>query len=141
MPAIVPTKVSTAVQTQPPQQEINADVQGAMPQSPRCRRTVTNRRFLMLRSDSVSDWSRLMLDASRLWVDASTVVALRSWRLMGGGASAQREFRRMVGEKVEAGFELAGALASGRATSPKGAARKALAVTGKRVRANRRRLG
>ena len=94
----------------------------------------------MTRSNS-TDWSRLMFDASRLWADAGMVVALRSWRMMAGGPAANREFERMVGEKVEAGSELAGALAGGRVTTPKAAARKALTIYGKRVRGNRRRLG
>lgn len=88
---------------------------------------------------SPADWSRLMVDASRLWADAGLVVALRSWRIMAGGPVAQREFRRMLSEKAAAGFELAGALAGG-ATSPEAVTRKALGVYGKRVRGNRRRL-
>jgi hypothetical protein len=88
-----------------------------------------------------ADWSRLMFDASRLWADAGAVVALRSWRMMAGGPAAQREVERMLSEKVEAGFELAGALAGGRVKSPEGAARKAMSVYGKRVRENRKRLG
>ena len=95
----------------------------------------------MTRSHSPADWSRLMLDASWLWADAAMVAALRSWRLMAGGPAAGRELERMCIEKVEAGFELAGALAGGRARSPEAAARKALGVYGKRVRANRKRLG
>ena len=95
----------------------------------------------MPRPNPTADWSRLMLDASRLWTDAATVVALRSWRMMGGGPAAQRELERMLGEKVEAGAELAGALAGGRVRSPEAAARKALTIYGKRVRGNRRRLG
>jgi hypothetical protein len=95
----------------------------------------------MTRSNSTADWSRLMFDASRLWADAGMVVMLRSWRLMAGGPGAKRELERMVGEKVEAGSELAGALAGGRVRTPQAAARKALTVYGKRVRGNRRRLG
>ena len=95
----------------------------------------------MTRSNRADDWSRLMFDASRLWADAGTVMALRSWRLMAGGALAQRELERMFSEKVEAGAELAGALAGGRVKSPEAAARKAITVYGKRVRGNRRRLG
>lgn len=95
----------------------------------------------MPRSHSTADWSRLMFDASRLWADAGMVIALRSWRMMAGGPAAKREVRRMVSEKVEAGTELAGALAGGRVRSPEAAARKALKVYGKRVRGNRRRLG
>jgi hypothetical protein len=95
----------------------------------------------MPRPNPAADWSRLMFDASRLWAEAGTVLALRSWRLMAGGPAAQRELERMVGEKVEAGSELAGALAGGRVRSPQAAARKALTIYGKHVRGNRRRLG
>ena len=94
----------------------------------------------MSRSNSTADRSRLMFDASRLWADAGVVVALRSWRVMAGGPAADREFERMVGEKVEAAAELARALAWGRMTSPQAAAREALTIYGKRVRGNRRRL-
>ena len=95
----------------------------------------------MTRPNSSANWSRLMFDASRLWADAGMVVALRSWRMMAGGPAAARELERMLSEKVEAGFELAGMLAGGRVKSPEGAARKALGVYGKRVRGNRKRLG
>ena len=91
---------------------------------------------------AAADWSRLMVDAPWLWADAARVAALRSWRMLAGGPeAAEREARRMVSEKVEAGFELAGAFAGGRVASPEAAARKALGVYGKRVRANRKRLG
>jgi hypothetical protein len=69
------------------------------------------------------------------------VVALRSWRMMHGGPATAREFGRMVSEKMEAGFELAGALATGRLASPEAATREILGVFGKHVRSNRRRLG
>lgn len=46
----------------------------------------------------------------------------------------------MLSEKVEAGFELAGALAGGRANSPEAATRQALGTYGKRVRGNRKRM-
>ena len=94
----------------------------------------------MPRTKPTADWTGLMFDASRLWADSGMVVALRSWRMMLGGPVAAREFERMMSEKVEAGFELAGALASGRVRSPEAAAREALGVYGKRVRGNRRRL-
>jgi hypothetical protein len=95
----------------------------------------------MPRSNPSADWSRLMFGASRLWADAGMVVTLRSWRMMAGGPAAQREVERMLSEKVEAGFELAGALAGGRVKSPQAAARKAMSVYGRRVRGNRKRLG
>ncbi len=95
----------------------------------------------MTRPNPTADWSRLMVDTSRLWADAGLVVALRSWRMMiGGPAVAQREIDKMLSEKVEAGFELAGALAGGRVNSPEAAARKTLGIYGKRVRGNRKRL-
>ena len=87
------------------------------------------------------DWSRLMVDASLMWADSATVMMLRSWRLMAGGPAAQRELERAWSEKVEAGFELAGALAGGQVRTPETAARKAVTVYGRRVRANRKRLG
>ena len=94
----------------------------------------------MARSNT-ADWSRLMFDASRLWADAGTVIALRSWRMMAGGPAASREAERMLSEKIDAGTELAGALMTGRLHSPEAAARKAMSVYGRKVRANRRRLG
>jgi hypothetical protein len=95
----------------------------------------------MARPNPAADWSRLMFDASRLWADASMVIALRSWKMMAGGPAAARELERAVGEKVEAGAELAGALSGGRIRSPQAATRKAMSVYGRKVRANRKRLG
>lgn len=95
----------------------------------------------MPRTRQTADWSRLMVDASRLWADAGTVVALRSWRMMAGGPTAQRELESCISEKVEAGWELAGALAGGGLKSPEAAARKALTIYGRHVRGNRKRLG
>ena len=95
----------------------------------------------MTRSDNTAAWARLMVDASWLWADAAMVATLRSWRMMAGGRPASREAERMLSEKVEAGFELAGALAGGSVRTPEAAARKALTVYGKRVRGNRKRLG
>jgi hypothetical protein len=88
-----------------------------------------------------AQWHRLWLDSAHLWADASTVLMLRSWRMMAGGAPARREAERMISEKVEAGAELAGVLAGGGAKSPQAAVRKAVSVYGKRVRSNRKRLG
>lgn len=95
----------------------------------------------MLRPKPTADLANLMVDASRLWADVGMVVALRSWRMMHGGPAAAREFERMVSEKMEAGFELTGALATGRLASPEAATREILGVFGKHVRSNRRRLG
>ena len=95
----------------------------------------------MPRPPTTAAWSRIMADTTRLWVDSHTVMTMRMWRMMGGGAAASREAERMVGEKIEAGFELAGAMAAGKLTTPEAAARKSLSVASKRVRANRKRLG
>ena len=70
---------------------------------------------------TAATWSRLWLDASFLMADAAMVMTMRGWRMMAGGRPAVREAERMVGEKVEAGFELAGAVASGRVRTPEGA--------------------
>lgn len=86
-------------------------------------------------------WTRLWVDSAFLMADTAAVMAMRSMRMMGGGRAATAETRRMIEEKVEAGFELAGAMAAGMITSPESAARKTLDVLGKRVRANRERLG
>lgn len=90
-------------------------------------------------------WPRLMGDAALLSAEAGAVMMLRSWRLMAGGAAAGAEAERMVGEKLAAGFELAGALAAAAATgrlhTPEAATRKALTIYRRHVRANRRRLG
>ena len=94
----------------------------------------------MPRRKPTDDWANLMLDASRLWAEAGMVVALRSWRMIHGGAAASREFERMLSEKGEAGFELAGALATGRLASTEAATREVLGIFGKRVRGNFRRL-
>lgn len=94
----------------------------------------------MTRSKAASEWSAIIFDASKLWADAGMVVALRSWRVMAGGPAADLEMKRMVSEKTEAGLELAEALAGGGVTSTEAAARKALTIYGKRVRANRKRL-
>ena len=94
----------------------------------------------MPRSNATTDWSRLMIDTWRMSADAGMVITLRSWRMMAGGPAAARELEQSVSEKVEAGIELAGALAGGRLKTPEAAARKALGVYGKRVRGNRKRL-
>lgn len=95
----------------------------------------------MTRTKPAADWTRLMVDASLLCADAGMVMALRSWRMMGGGAAAGRELERMFSEKAEAGIELVGELAGGRVRSPEAAARAAIGIYGKRVRGNRKRLG
>lgn len=88
-----------------------------------------------------AQWTRLWVDTSFLMADAAAVMAMRTLRMMSGGRTATREAERMLGEKAEAGFELAGAMAAGKMKTPQAAARKTVSVLGKRVRANRKRLG
>ena len=89
---------------------------------------------------AAQSWPRLMADSSLLMADAGTVMMLRAWRMMAGGTAAAREAERMLSEKVEAGFELAGAFAAGKVATPEAAARKAISVYSRRVKANRERL-
>lgn len=85
----------------------------------------------------------ILFDAARLWTDASTVIWLRTMRIMQGGALAQKESRLMVDEKLAANallpFALWPAMLAG--AEPEKLAKASLGHYGKRVRANRRRLG
>ncbi len=92
-------------------------------------------------NEAAARLTKLWIDTSFIMADAAMVIALRSMKMLAGGPAATREAERMVGEKVEAGFEFAGAIASGRVRSPEAAARKALSVSKRRIRANRKRLG
>jgi hypothetical protein len=85
---------------------------------------------------------QLGFDAWRLWADASSVVMLRSAKIMQGGPGAEREASRMVSEKVEAGAMLGSVmwpLMLGGA-SPERLAKAAIGHYQKPVGANRRRL-
>lgn len=86
-------------------------------------------------------WSRLWFDGASLMADSAAVIGLRTLAIMKGGPAAARECEQMVSEKAAASLELAATLASGRVLTSPGAARAALRIAGKRVRANRRRLG
>jgi hypothetical protein len=89
-----------------------------------------------------SPWLRLGIEAWRLGLEASSVVALRSVKLAtASGSVAQAEARRMVDEKIEAALALQAQALSGRlGITPRGAAAKTLAHYRRRVRANKRRL-
>jgi hypothetical protein len=51
-------------------------------------------------------WFRAGFDAWSLGVEASSVIALRTLKILAGGAAAKREAHRMVSEKIEAGLAL-----------------------------------
>ncbi|URD60273.1 hypothetical protein M8312_10825 [Sphingomonas sp. KRR8] len=86
-------------------------------------------------------WTGLWFDSVLLMADAAAVIGLRTLTVMQGGPKAAKEAERMVAEKMAAGAELAGTLASGKVRTPQGTARAAVRIAGKRVRANRKRLG
>lgn len=85
--------------------------------------------------------SSLAFDWWRLWYESSQVIALRSIRMMQGGAVAQREAVRMVSEKWETATLLGMSAASGQAgNTPEAAMRGAMQRYQTKVSANRRRL-
>lgn len=83
----------------------------------------------------------LMFRAWLLGFDALTVVWLRSVRIGAGGAVAEREAQRMVGEKVSAAAEAQWRLASGAfGLAPLSILSGLMQFYAPRVRSNRRRL-
>lgn len=83
----------------------------------------------------------LACDWWRLWYESSQVIALRSMRMIGGGAIAQREAVRMVSEKWETAALLGMSAAAGQAgNTPEAAMRGAMQRYKAKVSANRRRL-
>jgi hypothetical protein len=86
-------------------------------------------------------WLQFGLTAWSLGVEASSVIALRTLKIAGGGVAAEVEARRMVSEKIETGLDLqALALTGGLGVTPQGAATKILTHYRRKVRANKRRL-
>jgi hypothetical protein len=94
----------------------------------------------MPRRNAPPTWADMMMQGWIMAADASMVIALRSMRMMAGGAAANAEARRMLTEKLDASLELGQALATGRHQTPESATKTALGVYGKRVRSNRKRL-
>ena len=86
-------------------------------------------------------WLQFGLTAWSLGVEASSVIALRTLKIAGGGVAAEVEARRMVSEKIETGLDLqALALTGGLGVTLQGAATKILTHYRRKVRANRRWL-
>ena len=91
--------------------------------------------------DPAGDWMRIAEQGWQLSMDMALVMTLRGFRMMGGGALAKREGRRMVSEKVAAGATLWPAIwGDGMDWTPAGAATRALKHYRAPVSANRRRL-
>jgi hypothetical protein len=86
-------------------------------------------------------WFGIGMSAWSLGLEASSVIGLRTLKLATGGAAGEAEARRMVSEKIDAGFALqALALTGGLGSTPQTAAAKTLTHYRRKVRANRRRL-
>lgn len=89
-----------------------------------------------------ADWVSLGFDTWLLGLEAAQVVWLRGWRLAAGDARAEREARLMIDEKIAAYSAFCWSAATGGAgSSPEAVARSAVRHYGRKVRANRRRLG
>ena len=94
-----------------------------------------------MKPSPTKSWPELAFDSWLLMGEASTVMWLRSMRLMMGGPLATREAQRMVSEKLTASLTLMPALmAGGMAQSAEALGAAALAHYRGPVRANRARL-
>jgi len=84
---------------------------------------------------------KIGFDTWMLGLESSSVIALRTTKILFGGDSGGRETGRMVSEKVTAAMELQTAFWTGRlGNDPTEAAGKIVNSYSRRVRANRRRL-
>lgn len=93
------------------------------------------------RADPFGAWFSLGLDMWMLGAEASSVIALRTMKLAGGGSAANAEAELMVREKVSAAIALSQqVLTGGLGTSMPGMGAKAVASYRRKVRANQRRL-
>lgn len=86
-------------------------------------------------------WLSVGWNAWSLGIEASSVIGLRLAKIAAGGEAGEREARRMVAEKIDAGLELqALALTGGLGWSPSTGAARTIAHYRRKVRANRQRL-
>jgi hypothetical protein len=86
-------------------------------------------------------WFRVGLEAWFMGIEAWSVIALRTLKLVDGGVAAEAEAFRMVSEKIESGLALqALALTGGLGLTAHSAGAKTVAHYRRKVRANRRRL-
>lgn len=88
-----------------------------------------------------SNWFDIAMQGWMLGIEMSMVIAMRTARIMGGGAIGQRESERMIAEKINANWLFALGLTTGAmGTTPESISRGAIDHYGRRVRANRQRL-
>ena len=86
-------------------------------------------------------WLRLATNAWWLGVEASSVVLARGAKIAAGGAKGKAEARRMVREKIDAGFQLQKKALKGElGLTAQTATAKTLAHYRRKVRSNQRRL-
>lgn len=86
-------------------------------------------------------WLKIGFDTWALGVEASSVVALRTTKILLGGDIRGRETSLMVSEKLKAAAELQSAFWLGRlGNDPTAAVGKIVTSYGRKIRANRRRL-
>ena len=91
--------------------------------------------------NDIASWNRIALDSASLWMEASTVMWLRTIRIASGGKIAEREAERMITEKLLASWELGWKLMGAGNAAPQATAQRSIDHYRGKVRANRRRLG
>ena len=80
-------------------------------------------------------WLSLGFNTRALGMEASSVIALRTLKILSGGAAGEAEARRMIDEKIQAGLDRQStALMGGLGLTAPGAARKVVAHYRRKVR-------
>ena len=87
-------------------------------------------------------WFDVAMEMTRLGIEAQTVIALRTARLMTGGAASEAECSRMVSEKMEAAADAGLSMMVGtlQGRSQAAIATQVTKAYRRQVAANRRRL-
>ncbi|MCB2047853.1 MAG: hypothetical protein KDE32_06445 [Novosphingobium sp.] len=94
----------------------------------------------MRNKDVIEDWIRLSAAAGFLWLEAATVIWLRTSMLVTLRPGSRDEAIRMVAEKFKGNADLAMKFAAARPKSARQATRLSINHYGSLVRANRKRL-
>lgn len=90
---------------------------------------------------AAADAMKLATSAWWLWADSCFVIWSRSWMILSGAPGAQAESQRMVTEKIQASTELMMKAMTGSLGTGMVAAQRGVDHYGRKVGANRRRLG
>ena len=95
-----------------------------------------------MRKSRSPSWAAIGMDMWSMGYDASVVIGLRTMKIAMGGAAGEREAKLMVDEKVRAAMDVQTSLLTGQfGTNPARATSATVKHYGRKVRANRRRLG